>query len=202
MRNELSVLEDEGYIKQPHTSAGRVPTDTGYRAFVDDLLVSRLDTEDISSEMLDKLRNSATELDTLLEKTSQALARLTDCLSVVLAPSEIAQHIKQVTLVSGMSSLLNKPEFSLSTSLIPIMQVLENETILLHIFDERPGNEDTMVRIGRENAAEQFSGVSVVARQYGHGDAAGIVAVIGPTRMDYTKSIQAVRAAGQVLQDI
>jgi len=201
VRNELSVLEDEGYIKQPHTSAGRIPTDSGYRAFVDDLLISRLDQENVSSEMVDKLRTSASELDTLLEQTSQALSRLTDCLSVVMAPTDVAQHIKQVALVSGVSSLLSKPEFSHSTSLIPIMQVLENETILLHIFDERPGNEDTMVRIGRENAAEQFSGVSVVARQYGEGDNAGIVAVIGPTRMDYTKSIQAVRAAGEILRD-
>lgn len=42
MRNELSVLEDGGYIAQPHTSAGRIPTDAGYRAFVDNLLVSGL----------------------------------------------------------------------------------------------------------------------------------------------------------------
>ena len=40
VRNELSILEDEGYIAQPHTSAGRIPTDFGYRTFVDDLLAN------------------------------------------------------------------------------------------------------------------------------------------------------------------
>ena len=45
VRNELSVLEDEGYIAQPHTSAGRIPTDVGYRAFVDELLEGELADE-------------------------------------------------------------------------------------------------------------------------------------------------------------
>jgi len=292
VRNELSILEGDGYITQPHTSAGRIPTDTGYRAFVDSLLDSGLaETED--QKMVEELRKSATELDGLFEKTSLALSRLTDCLSIVLTPSVISQHIKQLSLVSlnpyqalivlitndgqvlnrhlefleavdcddlaavqnlfnrcfagkslsdikqgfapefyalfqdpltqlildevilclrenrsskahrlGVASLLRKPEFSLSRSLVPIMQVLEDDTILLHIFDDSPASKSTVVKIGRENCAEQLSGISVVASQFGRDEAAGIVAVIGPTRMDYSKVIQAVRAAQQVLQDI
>ena len=45
VRNELSVLEDEGYLTSPHTSAGRIPTDAGYRAFVDDLLAQEYGDE-------------------------------------------------------------------------------------------------------------------------------------------------------------
>ena len=77
VRNELSVLEDEGYLTSPHTSAGRVPTDAGYRAFVDDLL-SREYGEDATGGMFDNVRDAATKMDDLMEQTSAALSRLTD----------------------------------------------------------------------------------------------------------------------------
>jgi len=81
VRNELSILEDEGYIAQPHTSAGRIPTDFGYRTFVDDLLANdSLPDEERYRAVAEDLRKSASELDSLLEQTSSALARLPlDC---------------------------------------------------------------------------------------------------------------------------
>lgn len=295
VRNELSVLEDEGYIAQPHTSAGRIPTDVGYRAFVDNLLRSGIaPDEERYGTVVDELRRNATELDALLEQTSAALARLTDCLSVVLAPSVFTLRIKQVSLIAlsrnrvlvvlvtedgqvfnrqmefdveidaeelacvqnfmgemlagktlqevehglswgmaeafrnplvrvileevlsclresegartyrlGMSSLLTKPEFSHADALLPIMQVLEDETVLLHVLDDAAVHgAGPSVCIGSENKAAALSGVSVVASRYGRGDAAGVVAVIGPTRMNYSKVIQAVRAASAALADI
>ncbi|WP_139652970.1 heat-inducible transcriptional repressor HrcA [Raoultibacter phocaeensis] len=293
VRNELSVLEDAGYIIQPHTSAGRIPTDVGYRAFVDDLLESGLATGQLPhSDTIEELKKSASELDDLIERTSVALTRLTDCLSIVLAPSVLALHIRQISLVSltrhralivlvtedgqvlnrsidfadpvesddlaavqnllndvfagksitevrdridleaaealndplvrivldevmyclqesdtgrahriGVSTLLKQPEFSHSQTLLPIMQILEDDAVLLHVFDDAAADSGPLVRIGRENNDEALSGVSVVATQYGRGDAAGVVAVIGPTRMDYSKVIQAVRLAQSVLQD-
>ena len=86
VRNDLSALEDAGYIAQPHTSAGRIPTDAGYRAFVDELLsTGAVDEEGPYRAVVEQLRASASELDGLLEHTSAALARLTDCLSIVAA---------------------------------------------------------------------------------------------------------------------
>lgn len=293
VRNELSVLEDAGYIVQPHTSAGRIPTDVGYRAFVDDLLESGLGTDLVpQSEAIEELKRSASELDDLIERTSVALTRLTDCLSIVLAPSILALHIRQISLISltlyralvvlvtedgqvlnrsiefadavdpddlaavqnllndvfagkslsevrdridieaaealndplvrivldevmyclqesdtgrahriGVSTLLKQPEFSHSQTLLPIMQILEDDAVLLHVFDDAASGTSPLVRIGHENNDEALSGVSVVATQYGRGDAAGVVAVIGPTRMDYSKVIKAVRLAQSVLQD-
>lgn len=296
VRNELSVLEDGGFITQPHTSAGRIPTDIGYRAFVDNLLEMGFSgEEDRSRDAADELRRSASELDALLEQTSSALTRLTDCLSIVLAPSVLNLHIKQLSLISltpyralvvlvtedgqvfnrqmdfaeaiatddlarvqgllgdvfsgkslqqieegleqgmmealrdplvrlvmdevlsclqeselsrthrlGVSSLLTKPEFSQSQALLPVMQVLEDDTVLLHLLDDAVRQTDSApcVRIGRENDAAELSGVSVVASRYGRGESAGVVAVIGPTRMDYSKVIRAVRIASAALQDI
>ena len=69
VRNELSVLEDDGYITQPHTSAGRIPTDFGYRAFVDDLLKSGLAPadDDRYRRVAEQMRGTASELDSLLD---------------------------------------------------------------------------------------------------------------------------------------
>ena len=286
VRNDLSALEDAGFIQQPHTSAGRVPTDAGYRTFVDELLLSGLAEEERPHrDMVEELRSSASELDALMERTSAALARLTNCLSVVMAPSVFAGRIHQITLVSlsdwqaivivvaedgqvvnrtitfteevsadelagaqnllnrvlvgqsardvrrsldantvealsdplvqliidevidclgesdgnrahslGISSLLRQPEFSDAKALLPVMEVLE---------DDRVAQEGgpVMVRIGHENPASELAGVSIVACPYGRGEADGIVAVIGPTRMNYASAIRAVRAAQCVLHD-
>ena len=86
-------------------------------------------------------------------------------------------------------------------SLLPIMQVLEDDTVLLHLLDSSADDEEPRVHIGSENTAEQLQGVSVVASRYGYGDGEGIVAVIGPTRMDYSKVLQAVRLASRTLTD-
>lgn len=296
VRNELSILEDGGYIAQPHTSAGRIPTDYGYRTFVDKLLLTDLVSDDERYRpVIDRLKQSASELDGLLEQTSLALTRLTDCLSIVIAPSVFNVHIKHLSLISltltralvvlvledgqvfnrqmefaeevssdslarvqqflstilsgkslreiedglgqgiaesfhdplmrmvldevlsclqesdlsrahrlGISSLLNQPEFRESQALLPVMQVLEDDTVLLHILDEAADQSSGIpsVKIGSENDAEGFSGVSVVASRYGHDDSIGVVAVIGPTRMNYSKAIQAVRIASAVLGDV
>ena len=82
------------------------------------------------------------------------------------------------------------------------MQVLEDDTILFHVLDDALLSDARfMVRIGQENTAVSLPGFSVVASQYGRGESSGVVAVIGPTRMDYQKVIRAVRAAQQALKD-
>ena len=195
IRNELSALEEEGYISQPHTSAGRVPTDFGYRTFVDDLIESgAIASDEKAGEALGKLRETAQELDDLLERTSKALSKFTDCLSVVTPPGYA--HPSR----TGIMSLMRQPEFAYTETLLPVMQVLEDDTVLLHVLDATaPSADGPQVRIGKENETEQLAGVSVVACRYGIGPDGGIVAVIGPTRMDYTKALAAVRMASMTL---
>ena len=233
VRNDLSALEDAGFIQQPHTSAGRVPTDAGYRTFVDELLSSGLAEEERPHQaMVDELRASASELDALMERTSAALARLTNCLSIVMAPSVLAGHSARdvrrsmdagtvealsdplVQLIIdevieclgesesarahslGVSALLRQPEFSDSKALLPVIEVLEDDRVLLSTFDEAAAEGGpVMVRIGHENPASELAGVSIVACPYGRGESEGVVAVIGPTRMNYERAIRAVRAA-------
>lgn len=289
VRNELSSLEEEGYLTQPHTSSGRIPTDSGYRAFVDDLL-SREKFED--EKLVASLRECAGELDELMEKMSLTLARLTDCMTLLVPPRALSFSIKMINLVElsfdrllvvvitdegkvfnrqididapveqaviqqtqellnrtlsgksltptmslsslgaanvqnslfetvfeeilicikeqtirkphplGMTRLLCQPEFSQSARILPVLEQLEDDTMLLHIFDEAFHSEVPLVRIGKENNYEALSGVSLVASQFGKGGEQGLIAIVGPTRMDYSQVFKAVRAAKSVLQDI
>ena len=74
--------------------------------------------------------------------------------------------------------------------------MLEDDRVLLNTFDEATAEGGpVMVRIGHENPASELAGVSIVACPYGRGESEGVVAVIGPTRMNYERAIRAVRAA-------
>lgn len=95
VRNELAILEETGFVLQPHVSAGRLPTDTGYRDFVDGLL-EHTDSMDPASAALPK----AAEVDELMRETSALLTRLTDSLAVVLAPNLYLSRVKRLNIVS------------------------------------------------------------------------------------------------------
>ncbi len=98
VRNELSILEETGYVTQPHVSAGRIPTDTGYRSFVDELLERR--GAGMENDIPQTRLHAAAEVDELMRETSAALTRLTSCLAVSVAPSVATARVKRIDLLS------------------------------------------------------------------------------------------------------
>ncbi|MCC5949179.1 MAG: heat-inducible transcription repressor HrcA [Nitriliruptoraceae bacterium] len=99
VRNEMAALEEAGYIAQPHTSAGRVPTDAGYRRFVDDLRANpALDAP--RRELIEELLGSSADVEDLLARTSTVLSQLTRLVSLVIAPAIDASRLKLVELVA------------------------------------------------------------------------------------------------------
>ncbi|HWL42547.1 MAG TPA: heat-inducible transcriptional repressor HrcA [Ilumatobacter sp.] len=104
VRNEMAVLEQEGYLTQPHTSAGRIPTDKGYRFFVDHLAApGRLDTAS-QQRIGDFFAAAHGRLEEMLHHTSDLLAGLTRSAAVVLGPPAESASIRGVQLVR-LSSL-------------------------------------------------------------------------------------------------
>lgn len=98
VRNDMAALEELGLIQQPHTSAGRVPTDAGYRAFVDDLGdVSGVDQP--SREVVGELLGSSRDLEDLLVRTSHVLSQLTRLVSLVIAPAMDEVRLRLVELI-------------------------------------------------------------------------------------------------------
>jgi heat-inducible transcriptional repressor len=98
VRNELVQLEKQGYLHQPHTSAGRVPTDKGYRFFVDSLEMPTLGQA--QSEVVQSFfDHSHGELERLLSETTSLLSDLTDCAAVVVGPATQSATVRSIQLV-------------------------------------------------------------------------------------------------------
>ncbi|MGH9027137.1 MAG: heat-inducible transcriptional repressor HrcA, partial [Acidimicrobiia bacterium] len=99
VRNDMNVLEREGYIVQPHTSAGRIPTDHGYRYFVDHLVPSRALPAGQGQVVTDFFASANRTLEGLLLETSQLMAWLTDHAAVVVGPRREQGEVRAVQLV-------------------------------------------------------------------------------------------------------
>jgi len=99
VRNEMSVLEREGYLTQPHTSAGRIPTDKGYRFFVDQLTEVGALTSVKRQQVKAFFAHAHGELEQMLHDTSRLLSSLTDYAAVVVGPQHEAAFVRSVHLV-------------------------------------------------------------------------------------------------------
>jgi len=108
VRNDMGVLEREGYIAQPHTSAGRVPTDLGYRYYVDHFASGGLLSAPERREVADFFQATGQVVEELLHDTSQLLARLTEHAAVVVGPQPEAVRVRsaQIVLIQPRSLLV------------------------------------------------------------------------------------------------
>jgi heat-inducible transcriptional repressor len=108
IRNEMAVLEQEGYLAQPHTSAGRIPTDKGYRFYVDHLSGPGLLDDDRSKEVRQFFASTHGALEQMLRDTSRLLSDLTSYAAIVTAPAVGAAVVRSVQLVplSGRQAVL------------------------------------------------------------------------------------------------
>ncbi|MEY2628913.1 MAG: hypothetical protein RL066_729 [Actinomycetota bacterium] len=192
IRNEMAVLEDEGLIKQPHTSAGRIPTDLGYRVFVDKLATIK-PLSPAERRAIETFLEGSSDLEELLKKSVKLLADITKQVAVVTYP--IIGDGREKLAVSGTAHLARSGE-DLGLTLSPILEALEEQVVLMRLLDE--ANSTVHVRIGREQMEANLQSTSLVTVGYG-GDSAqlGALGVLGPTRMDYAGSIAAVDAVAR-----
>ena len=99
LRNIMAELEELGYLTHPHTSAGRIPTDLGYRYYIDSLISIENDAEDIEDHLRQAPSIHAGDLQELMEEASRFLAALSHCAGVVIAPSEPEGNYKHIEFV-------------------------------------------------------------------------------------------------------
>src|SRR5580700_8560890 len=99
IRNEMAELEAGGYLVQPHTSAGRIPSDAGYRTYVDRLMQPEELTEDECRRIHDELCDATRELDEIIDNTTRLLGRLSNNLAFVTKPQQEAQRFKHIQLI-------------------------------------------------------------------------------------------------------
>jgi heat-inducible transcriptional repressor len=101
----------------------------------------------------------------------------------------------------GVPALLAQPEFADAERAGPLIEFLEDGIAVLEALSDAFGCRELTVRIGHENRRSELGNVSIVATNYGAGSADGVIGVIGPTRMDYSRAMSAVRAVSDDLTD-
>ncbi|MHB8680521.1 MAG: heat-inducible transcriptional repressor HrcA [Acidimicrobiales bacterium] len=133
VRSEMAALERDGYLTQPHTSAGRIPTDKGYRFFVDHLGQSGALGSDQRQQVRQFFRRVHGEVEQLLGRTSGFLADLTDYAAVVVGPSHDLATIRSVQLVD------------LGSSLALLIVVLSDGALEKRTIDVPPGTDEAVL---------------------------------------------------------
>ncbi len=292
IRHVMAQLEDFGFLNHPHTSAGRVPTDKGYRFYLDSLIsMDSLHEEDIA-----RIREGlAGSLDAgeLLSEASRLLGKVSKQLSLVSAPylgDAVLTKIELVSLnttkilvvisletgliktivleVEGevepgklvkINSLLNErlaglrlseirgtildrvgdyadedvigrftsmsdrifapmpetdkvhigmpqellthPEFELPENLKGILEILGDESVILHILEKGERGEPITVKIGAENQEAKLKDYSLITARYEVGGVTGTVGVVGPRRMQYSRLIPLVDFVAKVISN-
>ena len=180
IRNEMQKLTEAGFIFQPHTSAGRVPTDKGYRLFVNELLEEDdLNEKESAFDNLDKKElNSTIQLIHFLTKS---LAEGSSNLAFSYLFSE------KVSWKEGWEKILQEPEFKETG-------IISDFTRFLDFFEssieETEIGTEVNVYIGRENPFIDSNNFSmVVSRCSFPKKGEGVLAILGPKRMSYKKNI-------------
>lgn len=193
VRAELAALEAAGYLTHPHTSAGRVPTEVGYRYYVDWLIESGMPAADAGVELeLSRLRR---KIDEAMRETTSALAQVTDLMALATAPPH-----GEILYMHGISRLLSEAHFADLPRVDRLMTALERRADMLGMLRSALDERSVFLWIGGENPQPELRSVSVVGANYGlaHRNL-GSVGVVGPLRMDYATAIASVHGAAREL---
>ncbi|GIF26437.1 heat-inducible transcriptional repressor [Actinoplanes tereljensis] len=145
VRNDMAVLEEEGYIRQPHTSAGRVPTDAGYRLFVDRL--SRVKPlSPAERRAIERFLIGAVDLDDVVHRTVRLLAQLTRQVAVVQYPSLARSSVRHLELVP------------ISTTRIMLVMIADTGRVEQRLVElPAPATPDDVMEL-RRKANEKLAG--------------------------------------------
>lgn len=194
IRAEMAELERHGFIMQPHTSAGRVPTDKGYRHYVNmlnDNAPAAL-TEGRAIKALTARVQSAGAPERMIRNAVDTLVELTHNLGLATIGNQL--------YISGLSNLFGQPEFMGGRQVQQVAQLLDNLEPWLR---EAAPNEPLSVYIGSENPIGRSAGVTlIISRFRSPFSDRSYIGTLGPTRQSYRDVMTLVKRAGQELEEV
>lgn len=196
IRAEMGKLEQMGYIMQPHTSAGRIPTDAGYRLYVNSLQESEAplleENSDRTTKALATRIQAQTRADYAIRSAVDSLVELTGNLGLATIGDQL--------YISGFGGLFAQPEFIQNAQVQAVGKLLDN---IKPWLQEVQPNEAINVYIGSENPVGKASNVSLVISRFRspYSDRS-YIGVLGPTRQSYKRVMSLVRHAGLMLEEI
>jgi len=192
IRAEMAMLEENGFIMQPHTSAGRIPTEKGYRYIVDMIQEEEREVSKRESDILERrIAPIHSHFERRFDMAAMALADMTRNVAISSMGNEIYSH--------GLANLFRQPEFYDNDRVLQVANMIDN---LQGLLRELPRSKDFMVLIGKESPVGKSAGCSlVVSRVHMPTQSArGYLGVLGPTRMPYEKVIPLVMRTRDLLE--
>lgn len=192
IRSEMAELERLGYIVQPHTSAGRVPTDKGYRFYVNQVSESDVPILDRRAERALAARvESGAMPERTIRNAVDTLVELTHNLGLATIGNQL--------YMSGLTNLFGQPEFSGGDHVREVARLLDN---LEPWLNEAAPNEPLSVYIGKENPIGRNSGCTLIISRFRspYSDKS-YVGVLGSTRQSYGPVMNLVRKTGEALEE-
>ncbi|MEX0932163.1 MAG: HTH domain-containing protein [Candidatus Saccharimonadales bacterium] len=191
IRAEMAALEEEGYITHPHTSAGRLPTDLGYRFYVNNLKKREPGADSRMAHVLEQRIASAGEPEQAIRSAVHSLMETTHSLAMASAGPQLYMR--------GLSNLLTQPEFGDVARIHSLAQLLDNIEPWLR---EISPTQKVSVYIGSENPIGKSSGASMVISRFRSPISEyNYVGVVGPTRQSYGRVISLVSFAAKTLEE-
>jgi heat-inducible transcriptional repressor len=154
VRNELAALEADGYLTHPHTSAGRVPTDRGYRFYADALLAATPANPDEAPEEVE-LTRMRREVEDAMRETTHALSQMTDLLAVATAPPPSAARIHRVEVLQ------------LQPSVAMVVVIATNGAVAKRVFNFERKLDPGLLEWASSYLNERLSGLALGARMTG-----------------------------------
>lgn len=192
IRNEMQKLTEQGYLEQPHTSAGRVPTDKAYRFFVDNLAKANFDKSFVNE--FQEIGQGIEDVFRLAQLLVKNLSSVSLNLTISYLPEE------NLLLKEGWEQVFQGPEFkdfNYGLRFLKLVQELEEEIRDFEISED----ESLKIYIGRENPiseADDFSMLVSGCRFAENQD--GILLILGPKRMAYDKNIALINSVTKLLE--
>jgi transcriptional regulator of heat shock response len=185
IRAELQELENKGFLSQPHTSAGRVPTDKGYRFFVNELVNYSEERKNDDLFELEKALKNTRDAFKVFRSLAKNIASKTEGLVIGYDQSE--DHLYK----EGWSRILKEPEFKNPETCVDLAEIVD---LLEDDIRSYKGRGEVEIYIGDENPFHKNKNFSLILSNLNTEEDNIVFGIIGPKRMLYDKNIQLVNS--------
>jgi heat-inducible transcriptional repressor len=195
IRNEMMVLTNQGFLKQPHISAGRVPTPMALRFYVNRLMEEKDLSVAEEVAVKSKIWDYRTEIDKLLQETVRVLADKTRSLAIATTDRGDFYH-------SGYANILNDPEFYDIDVARTVLGLLDNIEAIKKILNKAMGEEEIHLLLGDDFEVQLLQSCGFVFSDFKTKKLSGNLGIVGSCRLDYSEVFPNLRYITQLIEEI
>lgn len=196
IRNETAKLTEAGYLKQPHTSAGRIPTKEAFKFYITHLMEEKKLSVADEVAAREKVWDARFNFDKLMHEATKSLAERTQSLAVAATKEGDVYH-------AGYANILNMPEFYDIDITRSILLMLEETKSLLGLFNKAFGEEPIHYLFGNELGFDLLEPCGMVFVHFDAGSKkSGSLGVIGSNRLNYQAVVPTIRYFGGLIEEL